>query len=54
MAELLEEALQRCPAQRKTQLQYIIHQLNQEIEDEGGAMDDSGDEFQEDDEDDEV
>lgn len=58
MAEFLEEALERCPAQRKTQLQYIVHQLNQEPsaagEEGGEEPDDSGDEAQEDDEDDEV
>lgn len=51
MGDLLEEALQQCPPQRKTQLQYILHQLNQESSQE---IQDSEDEGQEDDEDDEV
>jgi hypothetical protein len=51
MGDLLEEALQQAPPQRKTQLQYILHQLNQDI---GQEMQDSEDEGQEDDEDDEV
>ena len=54
MVELLEEALQQCPPQRKTQLQYILHQLTQETCQEGAELQDSEDEGQEDDEDDEV
>lgn len=64
---MLEEVLQKSSAQRKTQLQYILHQLNQEPasqegeglepasqEGEGLGLEDSEDEGQEDDEDDEV
>lgn len=51
MGDLLEDALQHSPPQRKTQLQYILQQLNQENNQE---IQDSEDEGQEDDEDDEV
>ena len=54
MVEYLEEALQRSPAQRKAQLQYIVQQLNQPLRQGAEEPDDSGDEGQEDDEDDEV
>ncbi len=55
MDELLEEAFQVAPAQRKMQLQYIRQQLNQKTtKEEGEELEDSGDEGQEDDEDEEV
>ena len=57
MGNMLEKVLQKSSAQRKTQLQYILHQLNQEPtgqEAEGEGLEDSEDEGQEDDEDDEV
>lgn len=55
MEELLEEGLQRCPSQRKSQLQYILQQLNQEMpSQQGEEPEDSGDEGQDDDDDEEV
>ena len=54
MDELLKEALQHSPAQRKTQIKYILQQLNQKTEEEGVWVEDSGDEGQDDDEDNEV
>lgn len=47
MGVLLEGALQHSPPQRKTQLQYILQQLNQET---GEELQESQDEDDEDDE----
>ena len=55
MGELLEEALQRCPAQRQNQLQYILQQLSQDLpSQQGEEPEDSGDEGQDEEDDEEV
>lgn len=46
MGDLLEKALQESSPQQKTQLQYVLHQLNQDIDQE---IQDSENEDQEDD-----